>query len=384
MKETFRGIVHGFEAGRGLPCDIFPRGQGLEINSDSQKIKNITLSYSSMSVSLMGMDDAYIAFQTEYDGKTIKLLVSDKEIVSQIEMLGAPRQIIDALHNLVSNKSNRTIGRAAFLGLMVVVVIGLIWGGWKGVGYLAEKSTAFIPAEWETTLGKAAAEGILKEQKVCSDPELLRTVNEMGTRLVGALNTGQFNFKVRVLDSEEVNAFALPGGYVFINRGLLEQADDSFEVAGVLAHEIQHVILRHGINNVARQAGTMLLLSAFLGDVGGIEQFLLYNAASLATMSFNRDQERAADETGLELMYKAGMDPTGLPRFLSKLAEKEGSLSGALSMLSTHPASKERVTELNKLIAKKPEHQVIPLSADLKNISLKCEPIEMTDPDGAL
>lgn len=384
MTDNFRGIAHGFVPGSGVPCTIIPRGQGIEVNDESGKIQNGMLPYTTLTVSLTGMDDAYLQFQAILDGKSVKLLVSDKNIVQQIEAIGAPRATIDALRVLTARKSKRSLGRTAVFLTIIAIFLGLVFGAWALLGVAARKAVDYIPPDWEQTLGKSAAEGILQENKVCSDPALLRAVNEMGTRLVGGLSRSDFSFKLRVIDTDDVNAFALPGGYLFINRGLIEQADDSFEVAGVLAHEIQHVMLRHGVHNVAREAGTMLLLRTFIGDFGGIEQFLLYNAASLASMSFSRDQERAADQGGVDLMIKAGMDPNGLSRFLKKLSAEEGALSGALSMLSTHPASADRVDELNDIIAKHQGGEIIPLQSDIKSLKMNCAPVSMTDPDGAL
>ncbi len=381
MTDTFRGIAHGFVETSG-PCNVTPRGQGIEVNDDAGKIIGVNLPYLALSVQLTGMDDAYIEFRAPLEGKTVKVLVSDKSIVRQIEAIGAPRLFIDALHALLAKRSKRALGRFAVPVILLMLLAGIVFGVWGLLGYATQKAVDYIPPDWEKSLGKAAAQDVLNNNKICSDPELMRAVNEMGTRLVGGLGSSRFNFTLRVVDTEEVNAFALPGGYLFINRGLIEQADDSFEVAGVLAHEIEHVMLRHGMHNMARQAGTMLLLRAFVGDFGGVEQFMLYNAASLAAMSFSRDQERAADLGGIDLMYRAGMDPTGLSRFLQKLAKEEGTMSNALSILSTHPASKDRVEELNAVIARRPVPDVVPLSTDIKNVKNRCAPIEMTDPDG--
>jgi Zn-dependent protease with chaperone function len=382
VTDMFKGIAHGFVESRGIPCDVLPRGEGLELNTESKEIQHAVLPYVGMSVSLMGMDDAYICFQSTYGGKSVKVLVSNKTIVSQIQATGAPRSIMDALAAMMAKKSKNSLGRAAVFATLALIVVGLGLGVWALFGYAANKAVSYIPPDWEKEIGKSAATGILQESKVCSDPELLRAMNEMGTRLLGGLGNSSFSFKLRVVDTKDVNAFALPGGYLFVNRGLIEQADDSFEVAGVLAHEIQHVMLRHGLHNVVRQAGTMILLSALVGDLGGIQQFLLYNAASLASMSFSRDQESAADEEGLNLMYKAGMDPTGLSRFLGKLAKEEGAVTGALSILSTHPASKDRVEDLNRLVAAHKGAEITPFNTDIKNLKINCAPVELTDPDG--
>jgi hypothetical protein len=337
-----------------------------------------------MTVGLGGVDDRYLVFESSLDDRPVKLMIPDKTIGGHLAAIGAPRSIIDAVAGAIQKKSRRAMGRT---GILVVLGIGIVVIGaviWLGFGWAVGRAVSLVPTAWESSLGRAAASGVLESTKVCGDPALTRAMGELGTRLVGGLGATPFKFTVRVLDSDEVNAFALPGGYLFVNRGLIEQADDSFEVAGVLAHEIEHAVLRHGMHNILREAGVMLLLSAVVGDVGAIEQFLLYNAASLTRMSFSREQESAADAAGLDLMYRAGLDPTGLSRFLAKLASKEGTMGGALSLLSTHPASAERVGELNAAIAARPAPVVTPLRFDLTAFKGQCNPVALSDPDGTI
>jgi predicted Zn-dependent protease len=327
------------------------------------------------------VDDRYIVFEGSRDNRPFKLMVPDKSILNALQAIGAPRQFLDALQQTISKQGRRSMGRGALLAGILTICLVLILIVWLGFGHAVKKAVDMIPLEWEVALGQSAAKGLLEDTKTCSDPALTAVMNEMGTRLVGELERVPFDFKIRVLDTDDVNAFALPGGYLFVNRGLIEQADDGFEVAGVLAHEIQHAMLRHGIHNVVREAGMMLMLQVVIGDVGGIEQFLLYNAASLSSMSFSREQETAADIEGLALMYRAGMDPTGLPRFLKKLAAKEGIASNALSILSTHPASRDRVEELNDIIRAKGNVDITPLTRNFNELKGRCSPVSLTDPD---
>jgi Zn-dependent protease with chaperone function len=339
------------------------------------------LNYREISVSLTGMDDRYLCFEGPHQGAAVRLLVPDKTITQAIEAIGAPGQFVEALRATERSQARRSYGRT---GVLLTLAALLVLGGlllFFGLGWATGKAAALVPVEWEVALGRHAAEGILQGTQVCSDPELKNALNEIGTRLVGGLGESAYQFKVRVLDDDEVNAFALPGGYVFVNRGLIEQADDGFEVAGVLAHEIEHVVLRHGVNNMVRQAGLILILQAVTGDVGAVEQFLMVNAAELASMSFSRDQERDADMGGLRLMTKAAMDPTGLSRFLKKLAAKEGAAREALSILTTHPASVERTQTLETTLASWPEYPVTPLRFDLSTLKGRCAPISVTDPD---
>jgi predicted Zn-dependent protease len=126
----------------------------------------------------------------------------------------------------------------------------------------------------------------------------------------------------------------------------------------------------------------MLAVAMVFGDAGQMEQFLMYNAAGLASMSFSREQELVADSDGLSLMYKSYIDASGLPRFLKKLSAEEVNLGGVFTMLSTHPASDERVNRLNRTLASWPPQQVTPITPNWATIKTRCAPAQLTDPDG--
>jgi predicted Zn-dependent protease len=330
------------------------------------------------------VDNRYLTFVASHRGGTATLLVADRDIAAQIEALGAPRRVVDILQQAARSKRRHALGRRAVLFALCVLLGLLALFSWVGFDWAVRRAVAAVPPEWETALGRNAAKSLLEQRKVCSDPDLQAAVNEIGTRLVGGLGSTSYRFVLRVLDDPDVNAFALPGGYLFLNRGLIEQADSGFEVAGVLSHELQHVRLRHGLHNVARQAGLMMIVRFAMGDASAFEQFLMLNAAELVSMSFSREQEAAADREGLELMYATSMDTSGLPMFLDKMAEKEGTAGELLGFISTHPGSKERAAALRDLINRKPKQRVAPLRFELSDVSDRCGPVRLSDPDGHL
>ena len=166
-------------------------------------------------------------------------------------------------------------------------------------------------------------------------------------------------FTIKVVDSEVVNAFALPGGFLYVNRGLLEAADNEAEVAGVIAHEIAHVAARHGVE----QASKAELLNyasiplIFLGGIGGyaIRQGLGL-AVPLTFLKFSRGAEKEADRLGAQYMWASGYDPNALVTFFEKLQAKDKKKPGTLSKLfSTHPMTGDRITEVQALIGQFPD-----------------------------
>jgi Zn-dependent protease with chaperone function len=382
MQTELKGILHGAGRTASTTCDVIPRGTGLEIHLGDNE--TVVLDYVNMNVSLSGVDNRYMTFEAPHRGGAATLLVADRDIAARIEALGAPRRVVDMLQRAARSKRRHTLGRRAVLFALCLLLGLLALFSWIGFDWAVRRAVTAVPTEWETALGRSAARELLGQKSVCSDPELQRAVNEIGARLVGGLGSTSYRFTLRVLDDPDVNAFALPGGYVFVNRGLIEQAENGFEVAGVLSHEMQHVLLRHGLHNVARQAGLMMILRFVLGDAGAFEQFLMLNAAELVSMSFSRDQEAAADREGLELMYATSMDVSGLPIFLDKMAEKEGAGGELLGFISTHPGSRERAAALRALIEKRPTQRVTPLRFELSEVSDRCGPVRLSDPDGHL
>jgi beta-barrel assembly-enhancing protease len=379
MATGFGGSCFGLEGASGAGCTVTPRGFGLDVLTVSGA--RVTLAYPHMRVSLSGVEDKYLCFEASSGGGTVRVLVSDRAIVSAIEESGAPGSVLEQLRGTRGARRRRKASRMGVLAAIAAVLVALaalaVGGVWWAIGRAAEA----VPPSFEVQLGRAAAGQILAGTRACADPAVNRAVREIGTRLVGAAGASAYAFRVRVLDSGEVNAFALPGGYVFVNRGLLERAGSGDELAGVMAHEMEHVLLRHSLHNLAQQAGLSLLLAAFVGSGSDLQGFLMGNAASLASMSFSRDQEDEADARGLELMARAGFDRFGLPRFLARLEAEEGKLGPMLTFISDHPASRDRVKALDALIAAAPKTATRPIAAGFDEAKKACSPAEVPDPD---
>jgi Zn-dependent protease with chaperone function len=358
---------------------VLPRGDRLEALVDGDLIAAIP--YSTVEISVGGVDDKYLVFVGVHDGQQVRLLVADRELAAHVEAIGAPRAVVDQLREATRTRTRRKAGRWTALVVVAGLLVALALLLWAAFGWAVDKLVDEIPPEWEVELGRSVAADLLAEHRACGDPAVNQAVQEIGRRLVVGVGASRYQWRIRVLDNEDVNAFALPGGYVFVNRGLIDAADDGSQVAGVLAHELRHVIARHGIHNLVREVGLMLILYAVVGDSGAVEQFLAANAANMASMSFSRDQEREADEGGMRIVYAAGLDPTGLVRFMQQLATEESAIQESLTILSSHPASAERAAELTELMAELGQPQVTPLVSDWSAIKGRCSPISITDPD---
>ena len=211
-----------------------------------------------------------------------------------------------------------------------------------------------ISIEKEIALGKSLAQEVEKSVKLLNDPEINEYVNRVGQNLVRN-SDAKVPFTIKVVDSDEINAFALPGGFFYVNSGLITAADEESELAGVMAHEIAHVAARHGTEQYTKatiaQYATIPLI--FMG--GGLG-YGLYQAAGflipLKFLQFSRSAETEADYLGLQYMYKTGYDPTAFVAFFEKIQAQEKKKPGKLAVaFSTHPPTQDRIEKTQTNIA---------------------------------
>ena len=227
------------------------------------------------------------------------------------------------------------------------------------------KGVNFYSLEKEIALGKQLAQEVERQAKIIDDPVIAEYVNRVGQNLVRN-SDAKVPFTIKVLDSEEVNAFALPGGFFFVNSGLILKADSEAELAGVMAHEIAHVAARHGTRQATRGA-IINYASIPLIFMGGWTGYAIRQGAGLAIplgfLNFSRGFEREADFLGLQYLYKAGYDPTAFVDFFEKIESLEKKKPGTISkVFSTHPMTDDRIQasqkEIQEVLKAKPEYVV--------------------------
>ncbi len=215
------------------------------------------------------------------------------------------------------------------------------------------KGVNWYSIEKEVAIGKALAQQVEAQVKLIDDPVISEYVNRIGQNLVRN-SDAKVPFTIKVIDSDEVNAFALPGGFFFINSGVLIEADDESELAGVMAHEIAHVAARHGTRTATRGeiANILSIPLIFLG--GGVGYGARQAAGILVPvgfLKFSRAFEKEADMLGLQYMYKTGYDPQSLVTAFEKLQAKEKKKPGTLSKIfASHPQISDRISESQKII----------------------------------
>lgn len=215
--------------------------------------------------------------------------------------------------------------------------------------------------EKEIALGRQLALEIEQQAKLVEDPIVTEYINRVGQNLV-LHSDAKIPFTIKVIDSDEVNAFALPGGFFFVNRGLILAADNESELAGVMSHEIAHVAARHAMENQGKLSAINYGLLATIIFGGGIAGAVAQNAGGigqlLSFLQFSRTAEREADSLGVQYLYAAGYDPSGMATMFEKLNEKNKKKPGTLAkVFSSHPQSLDRRDASLSLVSRFPERE---------------------------
>jgi predicted Zn-dependent protease len=233
-------------------------------------------------------------------------------------------------------------------------------------------SCATVTEQQETQMGANYATEIAKTLPLIKDPEVLRYINTLGDSLAGISLRKELSWHFEIVDDMDVNAFAVPGGYIYVNRGLVQRANSMAQVAGVVGHEIGHITKRHSVKQMEKAQNANLLMTGtcVLTSVcnSGLNQMLIGLAANGVFAKFSRDDESEADAEGVKLMVAAHIDPQGIPEmFRILLDERKSRPQGLDAMFISHPLEEDRIGATKALIATYPAGQTTGLTKDSPN-----------------
>lgn len=220
-----------------------------------------------------------------------------------------------------------------------------------GIPTLAEIGAPWVPVSWEESLGQSMLEHVAPAEQLCRDPVRQAKIEGLVKTMLATQGETKYQFKIHIVNQPHFNALAAPGGHIVIFRGLLDRTENAEELAGVLAHELQHILKRHVTRSLLEYASTSFLVAAVLGDVSGIVSFGVEAAQMLAQMRFSRQHELEADQAGLQMLQAAQVDPAGMIAFFEAVRQQEPPLPPAFSWISTHPQTEVRIARLKNLIA---------------------------------
>jgi predicted Zn-dependent protease len=218
--------------------------------------------------------------------------------------------------------------------------------------------------EQDVQLGKEAAAQVEKQYEVIRNPQLQQYIDTLGGKLARSRYAGDFPYTFKVVSDDSINAFALPGGPMFINTGLIKESESEAQLVGVMSHEMSHVALRHGTNQVSK--ANLIQLPALLagqvagdGMLGSLAQAGVGLGANSVLLKFSRGAESQADYNGALIMSDAGYNPIELARFFEKLQAQSGKQGRAAEFFSSHPNPGNRVQAIEALIPQLPPKQYV-------------------------
>jgi len=241
-----------------------------------------------------------------------------------------------------------TLGAA--LG-MVLMLIGLYRWGIPGV---ASAAAPYVPVSWEESLGRQVVARLAPKNQQCRDPERLQKLDQIAQTLAATRPASPYRITLSVVDNPTVNAFAAPGGQVILLRGLLEQTNSPEELAGVLAHELQHVYQRHTTKSILEETAGTLLLTAVSGDLSGGLAWAIEGARAMGALHYSRAHEQEADIEGLHMLQTAHLDPAAMMAMYGRMQQSDQSHHAPPEFLSTHPNMNDRLATLLALAAPPP------------------------------
>lgn len=302
-----------------------------------------------LSVRLGGASDRLVFF-SHPSAEGWSVYTSDRAILDH-PTLWSVKEIASQLRSIRGQRRSSWLSAALVLAGIGGAAAGLLRLKDPLVAALARR----VPASVEKKLGDAAFAQISFSGKPVSDEQIVGPIRAILGRLEPAAGSGRTRFQLYVFDDPALNAFALPGGHIVLHTGLILAASRPEQIAGVIAHEMAHVTRQHSMRQMLSALGLFALVQALLGDVSGLAAVLADSGTTLLTMSFSRDFEREADDSGLLYLQNASIDPRGMLEFFKQLQNQEtrtgSAAAGALEFLSTHPTTSERIDRLERKIA---------------------------------
>jgi beta-barrel assembly-enhancing protease len=230
-----------------------------------------------------------------------------------------------------------------------------------------------VTTQQEVELGRQYSAQIARELPLVQDAASLQYINQLGNQIARLADPRGFAYTFYIVNAPEVNAFAVPGGHIYINRGLIERSSTMSELAGVLAHEVAHVAHRHGIDQWrrAQQANTTLglIYGVLLGrPPSGIEQVGIQAGGAAVFAGYSRDAEREADATAIEYLIRSGIHPRGMvTMFETLMAERQRNPGAVEQWFSTHPTTEERITNTRNRINAIPQSRLQNLTTNTQS-----------------
>ena len=250
-----------------------------------------------------------------------------------------------------------------FLFLVITIVALVLVCYYYFLPYVAEKAVQLIPIKTEIELGDALAE------KIASDYQTNDSATYYANAIIAKLKfNSAYPIKVKVIQSKDLNAFALPGGQIFVYSAMLKEIDGLNAWVALIGHEQTHVNKQHSLKSISRTAVTSILIATVIGDISGISSGILYQAQQFEQLQYSRELETEADDEGLRFMQSNQIDAEGMLQLLTVLNKEGEKIPGVMKYLSTHPDTESRILNIKSQIT---ERVIYPQNAELEALFQK-------------
>jgi len=319
----------------------------IEFISDSTVIE---IPFNSLKISAGGAGNRLIFF-SNIENELISIYTSDKSVLKNDFLIG------NASLQVQIKSSKKVIRKIIYSTLYVsAFFVFLILSAYLAKDYFVEKLANQVPQKWEKKAGDKLFATISTQYDIVENDSLKKVFLEVAKPLLSQIEKEGVKIDLYFVNDPTINAFALPGGKVVIQSGLLDNAKSWEEVLGVLSHELAHVTRRHHMRGIINNLGLYTILAATVGDVSALAGTIGSMGGELASLSNSRTFETEADETGWKYLVKAKIQPSGMISFFETLDKenKKTKMDGYLSFLSTHPETKERIKNLKLKLRKNP------------------------------
>lgn len=340
--------------------EIFFRANKLFFKSENIQLE---LNFSDIQITLAGNNKNLVFFNSK-SNPDLSLYTSDLKVLKDPELQNDFR-LKEQLGKAKTVRNKILIGILSFAAIIILLISSVFIFKSQIVRSIANK----VPIEWEQEMGDKLFNTLSLQYKFIKNDSLDSIFRIHSNFLIKEAENAGYKLDFYFVNDPTINAFALPGGKIVIQSGLVENADSWEELFGVVGHEMAHVTCRHHVRGLINNLGLFVILSTLIGDIGGISGTLINTGGELASLSRSREFEYEADEKGMEYLLNAKVNPNGMITFFEKL-KKEQPLDSALQgveipdFLSTHPNTDARIQKLKTSVDQLSNADYVKISYD--------------------
>jgi len=364
-EETFftGGVFHESIDGGRAGAEIELAHDGVQALTKSEE--RFFVRYSECQVEVGGYNDRMVFCRNE--DRSLTIFCDDRKYPASLAYASAGMLDEQLQQKRQELKSQNRRGHGLTLGFLVAGVLCII-GAYFGIQSAGVAAVKAVPVSVDEQIGKHSYETMDPGGPEIHDEIVVEAIHKMVDRLAPHAALSDFEFEVHVIESPDMNAFCLPGGVIVVFTGLIQAAEEPEQVAGVLAHEMSHATLRHGLQRISQSLGIAAAANLLIGDVEGILVLgsELFQLASIN--SYSRGQESEADAEGVRMMHAAALDPLSMAQFFEIMKEQEGDLPEQLKWISTHPDHDARIISIREQVGTLPHQDYQPLDLDWQDV----------------